>query len=402
MWKILIADDEPKIRRGLRNVLDWAEMDAEIVGEAEDGEIALEMVRDTRPDILLLDICMPFINGIELIEKLKSEYNDCMIIVITGHDEFSYAQEALRLRVFDYVLKPVLKEQLHTVILKAINELGDIRKKNKYFGWAKTQLATNFKILKERFMNDWIENHITKIEIDEQIKYFNIELSENCGIILIKPIEKHNIMEDKQWDRNLLVFAIQNVIEELIEDLKPRIVFKDNNDNIIAITAINQMADWMELKNKFESYIEKYLDSNIKVYQKVIENGVSDIPNVYGSLLDEIRRDSNYTPMVTKAKQYIDKNYFKEELSLEEVSNEIKVSPAYLSRVLKQETGLSFIDYLTQVRVKTAIQLMSDPSMKIYEIAEKVGYNSQHYFSTAFKRVLGVSPVEYKKGGKIG
>lgn len=400
MWKILIADDEPKIRKGLRNSLDWAGMDAEIVGEAEDGEIALEMVRATQPDILLLDICMPFINGIELIEKLKMEYSDCVIIVITGHDEFAYAREALRLRVFDYVLKPVLKEQLQTVILKAINELSDIRKKNKYFDWAKTQLSMNFNILKERFMNDWVENHITKIEIDEQIKYFNIELCENCGMILIKPIERYNVMEEKQWDRNLLIFAIQNVIEELIEDLKPGIVFKDNKDNIIAITAIHQVSEWMKLKDKFENYIEKYLDNSIRIYQKVVENGTADIPNVYGALLEESRRDSNYTPMVTKAKQYIEKNFFKEELSLEEVSSEIKVSPAYLSRVLKQETGSSFIDYLTQVRVKMAIQLMSDPAMKIYEIAEKTGYNSQHYFSTAFKRVLGVSPVEYKKANK--
>lgn len=397
MWKLLIADDEPKIRKGLKNSLNWAELDAEIVGEAEDGEIALEMVRNTKPDILLLDICMPFINGLQLVEKLK-EYSDCIIIVITGHDEFSYARDALRLRVFDYILKPVSKEQLHAVITKAICELNTTRTRNKYFVWAQNQLAMNLNILKERFINDWLENHITEIEIDQQKKYFNIEFSGNSGMILIKPTEKHNVIEAKEWDRNLLFFAIQNVIEELIEDLKPNIVFKDNKDNIIAITSINKLSDWMQLKNKFETYIEKYLDSTIKVYQRVIEKGIGDIPNVYSSLIEEMNKESTYTPMVIKAKQYIENNYYKEILSLEEVSNEIKVSPAYLSRVLKQETGTSFIDYLTQVRVKMAIQLLNDPTMKIYEIAEKIGYNSQHYFSTAFKRVLGVSPVEYKKG----
>lgn len=400
MWRVLIADDEPKIRKGLRNSLNWEELDAEIVGEAEDGEIALEMVRNTKPDILLLDICMPFINGLQLIERLKEEYNDCIIIVITGHDEFSYAHNALRLRVFDYVLKPVSKDQLYSVVTKAVHEISTIRRQNKYLAWAQNQLAMNLNILRESFMNEWIENHISQIEIYEQQKYFNIVLSENSGMILIKPIESHNVVEAKEWDRNLLFFAIQNVIEELIEDMKPNLVFKDNKDNIIVIVAIDNISKWIELKNVFESYIEKYLENKIKISQKVIENGIDDIPDVYSSLIEEISKESNYTPMVIKAKEYIENNYYKEELSLEEVSNEIRVSPAYLSRVLKQETGASFIDYLTQVRIKVAIQLMSDPRMKIYEIAEKVGYNSQHYFSTAFKRVLGVSPVEFKKGGR--
>lgn len=399
MWKVLIADDEPKIRKGLRNSLNWEELDAEIVGEAEDGEIALEVVQNTKPDILLLDICMPFINGLQLIEKIKKEYDDCIIIVITGHDEFSYAHEALRLRVFDYVLKPVSREQLYNAITRAIHELSTSRIRNKYSTWAQTQLKMNIDILKEKFMNEWIENHITQIEIDEQQKHFNIELSKNSGMILIKPVEKHNIIEAKDWDRNLLLFAIQNIIEELIADLKPNIVFKDNRDNIIAIAAINQISGWIELKNKIETTIQKYLDNNIKVYQNFIEN-IEDIPNVYNSLIEEMSEESNYTPMVQKAKQYIENNYYKEEISLEEVSNEIKVSPAYLSRILKQETGTSFIDYLTQVRVKMAIQLMNDPTIKIYEIAERIGYNSQHYFSTTFKRVLGVSPIEYKKGAR--
>ena len=117
-------------------------------------------------------------------------------------------------------------------------------------------------------------------------------------------------------------------------------------------------------------------------------------------LKSELKPNLKLSFFKQKAKQYIENNYFKEELSLEDVARDIKVSASYLSRVLKQETGTSFIDYLTQVRVKMAIQLMTDPSMKIYEIAERVGYNSQHYFSTAFKKVLGVSPVEYKKGGR--
>ncbi len=400
MWKLLIADDEPKIRKGLRNSLNWAEIGVEIIGEAEDGEIALDIVRSNHPDIILLDICMPFINGLQLIEKVKQEYDECIMIVVTGHDEFSYAREALRLGVFDYVLKPVSKEQLHNVVLKAIDEISSIKNRNKYYKWAQNQLSQNYKVLKEKFMNEWLENHFSSAEIKEQLEYYKINFTDKTGMLLVRPVEKNSVVEMNDWDNNLLLFAIQNVIEELVENMQPNIVFRDNKDNIVAVTGIPNISEWFQLKDKLESCIEKYLDKSIRVYQKVSEKGMDEIPAVYDALIDEVSKESSYTPMVIKAKQYIENNYFKEELSLEDVARDIKVSASYLSRVLKQETGTSFIDYLTQVRVKMAIQLMNDPSMKIYEIAERVGYNSQHYFSTAFKKVLGVSPVEYKKGGR--
>ncbi|MDF2988288.1 MAG: response regulator [Eubacterium sp.] len=400
MWKLLIADDEPKIRKGLRNSLDWAEIGVEIVGEAEDGEIALDIVRNNHPDIILLDICMPFINGLQLIEKVKQEYDECIMIVVTGHDEFSYAREALRLGVFDYVLKPVSKEQLHNVIIKAIDEISSIKNRNKYYKWAQNQLSQNYKILKEKFMNEWLENHFSSAEIREQLDYYKVKFTDKTGMLLVKPVDKNSMVEVNDWDNNLLLFAIQNVIEELVENMQPNMVFRDNKDNIVALTGIPNISEWLQLKDRFESCMEKYLDKSIRVYQKIIEKGMDEIPSVYDALIDEMSKESSYTPMVIKAKQYIENNFFKEELSLEDVARDIKVSSSYLSRVLKQETGTSFIDYLTQVRVKMAIQLMNDPSMKIYEIAERVGYNSQHYFSTAFKKVLGVSPVEYKKGGR--
>ncbi len=400
MWKLLIADDEPKIRKGLRNSLNWAEIGVEIIGEAEDGEIALDIVRSNHPDIILLDICMPFINGLQLIEKVKQEYDECIMIVVTGHDEFSYAREALRLGVFDYVLKPVSKEQLHNVVIKAIDEISSIKNRNKYYKWAQNQLSQNYKILKEKFMNEWLENHFSSAEIREQLDYYKVNFTNKIGMVLVRPVEKNSVVEMNDWDNNLLLFAIQNVIEELVENMQPNIVFRDNKDNIVAVTGIPNISEWFQLKDKLESCIEKYLDKSIRVYQRVGEKGMDEIPAVYDALIDEVSKESSYTPMVIKAKQYIENNYFKEELSLEDVARDIKVSASYLSRVLKQETGTSFIDYLTQVRVKMAIQLMNDPSMKIYEIAERVGYNSQHYFSTAFKKVLGVSPVEYKKGGR--
>ncbi len=102
------------------------------------------------------------------------------------------------------------------------------------------------------------------------------------------------------------------------------------------------------------------------------------------------------------AQTYIDAHFGEPDLSLEEVAAAAQISPGYLSRLLKHETGFSFVDYLTRVRINKAVQIMSNPAVKVYEVAEAVGYQSQHYFSRAFKRVFGRPPVEYRKGGEEG
>lgn len=402
MWKVLIADDEPKIRKGLKNSLNWNELDMEIVGEAEDGEIAFEVAKAAQPDILLLDICMPFLNGLQLIEQLNGVLADYVVIVITGHDEFSYAQQALKLKVFDYLLKPVMRDQLLAVLNKAKEELEGKRFRSKYMGWAGQQLKRNLPYLKERFMNEWINGHVTGTEVEEHLKFFEIYLAEPSGMLVARVIERLNMDEMlKEWDRYLLLFAIQNIIEELLGEWQPSTVFRDGKDNIVAITPIKVTSEWLGLGAKFEAVVEKYLKQVLVVCQQQVEGGISGIPDTYERLIAEVNEKKSYTPIVLLAKKYIEANYPIENLSLEKVAEEVQISPAYLSRLLKQEVGVSFVDYLTQIRVKRAVQLMNDPTLKVYEVAEQVGYRSQHYFSTAFKKVLGVSPIEYRKGGKV-
>ena len=99
MWKVLIADDEPKIRRGLRATIEQIRPDMQVVAEAEDGETALALVQKEKPDILMIDVRMPFLNGLDLIQKINEVWRDCVIIVVSGHDEFEYAQRALTLGV---------------------------------------------------------------------------------------------------------------------------------------------------------------------------------------------------------------------------------------------------------------------------------------------------------------
>ena len=398
--KVLIADDEPKIRRGLKNSINWHELGMEVVGEAEDGEIALQMAKDLMPDIMLVDICMPFLNGLELIDCLRDILPGCLVIVVTGHDEFAFAQQAIKLKVFDYLLKPIVKNQFNDVMEKAKEALTNCRLKDKYMQWANQQLKKNLPYLKERFLNEWVNGQLTEVEVEEQLEFLGQEVSEDCGMIVIKVAEKCGNTElSREWDRQLLLFAVQNIIGELLLEWTPNAVFRDNKDNIVAITPVKQASEWNSLGERLSSQVEMYLKQAVLVFQKRIAGGPAGIPCAYRELKEEISKEENWSPIVMLSKKLIDNSYAKENLSLQEVADELNISPAYLSRLLRQELGASFIDYLTQVRIKKAIQLLNDPFIKMYEVAERVGYSSQHYFSTAFKKMTGVSPVEFRKGG---
>jgi two-component system, response regulator YesN len=147
MWKVMIADDELNIRMGLRTSIERMGGFA-VVSEAEDGEMALDLALAEKPDILLIDIRMPFMNGLELIERLNEDLSDCIIIIVSGHDEFAYAQKAIALKVFDYVLKPVDQQKLKDALERAASELASRRDRNRYITWASQQLEKNMPVLR--------------------------------------------------------------------------------------------------------------------------------------------------------------------------------------------------------------------------------------------------------------
>jgi two-component system response regulator YesN len=400
MWKVLIADDEPKIRRGLRASIGRIRPDMTVVAEAEDGETALEAVKREKPDILMIDIRMPFLNGLELIERINRIHDDCLIIVVSGHDEFEYAKKALELRVFEYVLKPVPRDVLESVLFRAEAELAERRRQNEYMRWAREQLERNMPLLREEFLRDWVNGRLSKSEVRLQAAFLGVDTGGPMAMAVIHVVE-HLQTGDPigEKDRRLAFLSVRKVAEEALGGLGPSFVFADENDNIVAVARTPGGTAWVDAVGWIESRVTRSLGYSVVVAEKQAPQGADCIPDAYEELTAEIARKSSYRSFVVLAENYIDSHLGEPELCLEEVASAVEISPGYLSRLLKQETGFSFVDYLTRVRVTKAVLLMNDPAMKVYEVAEAVGYKSQHYFSRAFKRVFGRSPVEYRKGG---
>lgn len=400
MWKLVIADDEPRIRRGLKQVLPWEELGIEVVGEAEDGLEALELAKSTRPDIVFVDINMPFMDGLAFIEQLQLDHK-CLVIVITGHDEFSYAQKALKLKVFDYILKPVVKSQLQELIERAIIELEDNKLQEGFRTYANNQLQNNSILIRDSFLRRWIAGLLEQDEISRNIEYLQLSLSASTRQAVFKVIQSTNVgTVKKEWSKELLEFAAKNIVEDILGKKVPHIVFQDEKGHIVVFSPIDNENEWLQHCMAIQTKFEEILARMVIYMDEVMGERYYVADKIYNELVAGINIKGSLSPVVLLAKKIVEQSYSMPNLTLQEIADQVRVSPTYLSKLLKKEVGSSFIDYLTEVRINQAVLLMNDPSFKVYEIAEKVGYNSQHYFSNAFKKITGVSPISYRKGGR--
>ncbi len=393
-YNVLVADDEYMIRRGIMKLLQKYE-DLEIIAEAEDGEQALELVKNVDIDIFFVDINMPFLNGLQFIEKLKEEQPKALVNIITGYDKFEYVRQALHLGVFEYILKPLNEEAFDVVITKIINALKQKNEEEKYLNWAKTSFDKNKSSLTGEFLEKCLLLQYSAERVKEEIGYFGLEIPEyySMTLICLERIENPDIR--KHWNDGLLYSSAENIAMESYERLSPLLISRNNKGHLILISRAADM-NTLELTNhEYKSAVEKYIPTKVMLTQQT-DNDSARLPAVYKELMERLEVIRSYPSIIKKIKQYVDKNYYKEDLTLVNAAEFVNLSPQHVSRIFKKEMDITFIDYLTKVRIGKAIELFADDNIKMYEVAEKIGYTSQHYFSNVFKKVIGVSPVEYR------
>ncbi|MGO4109446.1 response regulator transcription factor [Paenibacillus sp. YAF4_2] len=391
-WKVLIADDESIIREGIRSSISWEDLHLEVVGEAEDGEEALELAVEKQAQILLVDLSMPIMNGLTLISHLREQLPKCKIIIITGHDEFSYAYEAIKLEVDDYILKPVNPEMLTEVLAKVVQKLEETTVNAELLQMASKQIDKNFSLLRERFCLEWIKGELGAEEIVEQLSFLRMpaEAPDYVGVLRWPEQSKGKAFFSEK-DRQLLLFAIENIMEEHLQPFT-FVHFRDKVGLIVVLI-------W----GKPQDAVFKQIEADVAAYLKIEivasyqPNAAGDVPTLYTEARACVNRETRLSPFVRRTKEIIADRYEDQNLSLEGIANELNVSSVYLSRIFKQEMGASFISMLTTARMKEAIRLLNETELAIHEIAEKTGYESQHYFSTAFKKVTGLPPNQYRK-----
>jgi two-component system response regulator YesN len=395
LWKVILADDEALIRSGIRNSIPWEQLQMTVAGEAEDGEEALELALKLEADLLLVDLNMPIMNGLTLIRELRTKRPECRIVIVTGHEEFAYAQEAVRLGVDDYVLKPIRVEQLTHVITEAKKQLELQSAQKKHFELANRQIVKNISLLRERFCLEWIEGELNEGQIREQLQFLQLPGTPPrlLGAVRWPEVSRGQPVLQEN-DRQLFLFAIENIVGEYLSGM-PHVIFRDRS-GLIVVLAWDFVAE--ETLAQMEQSVSKYLKISIlQCFAGV--NGLTGVPAAYQEARQCVYQDTQVSPLVRRGKLFLQENYADPDITLEQAAEKLQVSPVYFGRVFKQELGISFGQYLTQIRIKRAIQLLTATELSILEIADRVGYHSQHYFSTSFRKYTGMSPLQYRKGG---
>ncbi len=396
MFKVLIADDEEIIRRGICGLLS-KDPEIRVVAMAEDGRQALRLSAETMPDLFFIDINMPYLNGLEVIEQIRQFNATAVIIIISGYDEFEYVQKGLQLGIFDYLLKPIMENSFFPVLEKAKNQLRQNNLLLNTIEWARIQLRKNRQTLIAEFLSAWLNGHYSEAEVQESLKFLEIELPNNCGVTICRfPLEKVKTEEALPNLNELLYFAAESHAKTIFKNFSPSLTWKNPVSDLVVLSSCEPSSDWIRAAEQLKQQLENELSIRPLIIQKNIPDR-SQIAILYETTITELNRLQKSPAYLLEIRDYIDQNYWDPDLTLSVLAERFHFSVQHLSRAFGHETGVTFVDYLTRVRMRKAIELLHNPDLKIYEISEQIGYSNQQYFSSVFKKLLGISPVEYRR-----
>lgn len=364
MIKVFLVEDETIIRQGIKNNIDWNSNGFELVGEAGDGEYAYPMILKHQPDILLTDVKMPFMDGLELSRAVKKALPRTRIIVFSGYNEFDYAKEAIKIGISDYLLKPVTSASLIESLKKVADQILEERENSR--------LLERYFLNYEKYMEFPDKTDYSGVDRKLIKNFLKTGNAEECGIFIDEYFEavgegNYSSLLLRQYMTMDIFYCVQEFIKSL----------SANEADI--------PADLMDLK-RITKAVEN-VDTTMNYLKELFTCALN--------LRDKNSKD-RYGLLIREAKEYIAENYSNSDFSLNMIAGYIGVSPSYFSSIFKQGTGQSFIEYLTKVRIDRACELLKCTTLRTSEIGEQVGYNDPHYFSATFKKIMGQSPKDFK------
>lgn len=383
--EILIVDDEAVIREGIKRTLSTRFPDYRI-HLAEGPEEAAAMLRDYPVQAVLTDILMPGMTGLELMAISKKRHPHVKWVVISAYSEFSYAQEAVRLGAKDYLLKPIGKEALISMVEQLAEEVArEMEQTEEAF-----LLKQNRRFLREAVFQRWASGlDIGGIDIRPFMESYP-----QFQLLLVKM--------DSDKLVHLEHFIVENVMGELIERYGSGFVTIHNDNSLLGLVLLREGHTMQQLLEELRRHLSKYL----RVPFQVLHSEVLADFNLVPKEVHRMRQASathSYTSCgggseksVEVALQYI-KAHFHEELSLEKVASVVYLNPVYFSQLFKQKTGHGFKEYVIQLRLDQAKLMLRDPKLKLAEIAERIGYQDMRHFTQQFRKKFDLTPSQYRE-----
>jgi two-component system, response regulator YesN len=299
-YKLLIVDDEVEVRKGIINKVQWEELGYEIVAEGENGKEALELFEKTMPDVVLTDIKMPFMNGLELAAIVKEKYPTTRIIVMTGFDEFEYAHKAIKLNVSEYLLRPISAQELTDILTKVKNQMDEEIAEKENVEALREHYRKSIPILREKFLASLVTSAINKEEIEEKSRSYGLKLQGKSFMASIISPDKNNPQNNQEENselikegaegEGLLKFAVLNIVEETLAKYNLGTAFL-NGENVVVITASNEVdrdavsSNTLKALEEINRTVEKFLKAKVTIGVGNICEDISLVRHSYENAL---------------------------------------------------------------------------------------------------------------------
>lgn len=410
-YKLFLVEDEIITREGIRDAVDWAAAGYQFCGEAPDGEIALPLIRERRPDIVITDIKMPFMDGLQLCRILKETLPTTKIMILSGHDEFRYAQEALQIGVTEYLLKPIIAHDLLAALGKIAGQIAEERQSRAHLETLQAQMSDHQPMLRERCLLDLVAGSSSATDFMEQARSLEIDLLAPWYQVLVLHVmpppasalplyavcQQVDAIVGLILADSLSVVAFKHGLEDTILIVKGETRAEVAQRAAMLVAALNrqlaEQANWRasigsgEPTERLSMIAQSFAQALIQINagERSAEVGLDDQAQLHAD------------PMIMKALAYIDANYADPAISLGQAAAQALLSPTYFSALFHREVGETFIDYLTKLRIRKAIELLRSTSLTASEIAYRIGYQNPRYFYSVFRKVVGQPPNEFRQ-----
>ncbi len=365
MYTLLIADDETDERTLIRFLLNEFKNTFHIL-EAKNGREALLLLTDNHVDVLLSDIQMPFLNGIELVSQVKEKNPDIEVLFFSGYDDFSYVKAALSLKAVNYILKPVDPDEFHKLLTEIVDRLDS----------RKIEFSKSEKYIEEHF-HDIAHNMPIKnpspasIDEDTNLLLHDIESSIKMKQAAHLSEQVHTLLDKYTDIPKLSHIYIRHVCTTLLKMLISALPVQTDEDLQNAVKEIYSFRRFSDIIKM----IEHYLDLVINIFEQE-------------------QHTSNYA--IYQVEQYIRLHYH-EDITLNSLADLVYLNPNNLSNVFAQVTGCTLNRYIKQIRMEKAQELLLNTNMKVSDISQAVGYPNTSYFCKSFQKMFGATPERFRQ-----
>lgn len=445
MIQVLIVDDDKLVRKGLASAMPWKEFGMEVAGEANNGENALKFMEECKIDLLITDLSMPVMSGIELMRIVRQKYPQVQIVVLTLHQDFEYVQEALRLGAIDYIAKVQLEREQFEEVLGRIKLLMGQKDSQAKAAVAETDEAWTDELFVLYALQSQQEDAATPInalEAESGIWYWSGGLPEGntpdpSDYALIRFRNLSGI------DRKTVLQLLRNYRKsDLFYDYDPEaacqsidatgLLQKKRGESAVSMDQMKSKwlsADWIYEEAAFEAMLLELKSDKMppirlariffslsdewnRLYQQILTEPIV-IEDFFSSWfqfeawlrgVQERIREANAKPQfskeiqtsIVKAMNLAQQN-ITEPIPAADIAQMVSMSSSYFSQCFKQYVGQTYTDYVRDIRMERAKTYLRTTTKTIQWIAEQIGYSDEKYFSRLFREQVGVLPSEFRQ-----